>query len=196
MVASPGGPSPNVDIGPLTWTALIGVSLPVSATHGPTRTDGLHAEGFSHDKAGAVLAAAHIALRLDPHIGSTVLETTISGQVTGEPGDIEALRTRLLGAYQQLASSLGGGGGAPVGRLSAAPRAFRVAVDGDSAQVWLVVEGAGPEGSVQFKVVALHLTWANEDWRLHAPPGGSWTSQATALADISGYQDLLKGSTP
>ena len=53
----------------LSW-ALVGEQpVPTSPRAGPARTDGGVAAGFTHDELGAVLAAVHIAARLNVDVG-------------------------------------------------------------------------------------------------------------------------------
>src|SRR4051812_47489618 len=54
----PTGPTTNV-----RWEDVGGVSLPVSATHGPRIHTGGRASGYSRSESGAALAAAQVLMR-------------------------------------------------------------------------------------------------------------------------------------
>ncbi|MFF0659115.1 hypothetical protein [Micromonospora tulbaghiae] len=94
-VTSPAGPAPiHLDVGPadgrradlpsdLSWTDVAGVSVPVSGQSGPRSSSGGQDSGFAHDRAGAVLAAVHIIVRVNPQVGPAVFEPTLLGQVVG-----------------------------------------------------------------------------------------------------------------
>src|SRR4051794_6754473 len=74
----------------LLATDIAGVSLPVSRTAGPREFAGGLARGFSHDRAGAALAAVHTIVRVAPQAGPAVFEATLRDQVVG--ADAAAMR--------------------------------------------------------------------------------------------------------
>src|SRR5260221_75459 len=52
-----------------TWTTVVGVALPVSATAGPLRCDHSLTAGFAHTPAGAVLAGVRLLVNTTPQVG-------------------------------------------------------------------------------------------------------------------------------
>jgi len=139
---------------------------------------------------GAVLAAAHISLRLSPQAGPAVFEPTLAEQVIG--ADQAALRQHLEDDYTTARAQLGVPYGAPAGQLYSTARGYRVSVAGDSADVALLIEGPGQSGSVLI-ALSLHVRWVNGDWALVAPTGGDWNTAARVTTDSSGYTRFPNG---
>ena len=71
--AAPGGSAAS----PVVWDDVAGLSVPVSAVHGPSCGTGERAGCFTRDAAGAALAAVHLLVRTFPVAGSAVFEPTI-----------------------------------------------------------------------------------------------------------------------
>ncbi|MBA8827792.1 hypothetical protein FHX42_005199 [Saccharopolyspora lacisalsi] len=145
--------------GPLQWRPVADSPLPFSAEHGPrTVTDGL-ARGFSHDKAGAVLAALHISTRASSAAGPRTYRAVVREQTYGDK------QAQLSQLSRQSSSA-----------SAAATR---------PQQWWYAITGGDPRGDlVQVSLVAsseqsrqmggyAHLTrtlsWRNGDWRLQVP---------------------------
>jgi len=169
---------------------VAGLRLPVSESAGPARaTDGL-ASGFSHDRAGAVLAAAHILVRLHPQVGADVFAPTLAGQVVGPY--VDALRANLEHSYGQLLTRWPVAYGQPAGSLH-----FTVsgaAVDSytdQAALVRLMLEVPTDQNTV-LAATGVQLRWHEDDWALVAPPDGVF-SDTTIVADASGFTLWLPG---
>jgi hypothetical protein len=186
--ATPGSASPAV--GGLTWTTVAGAKVPVSGTDGPRDTTNGRARGFAHTRTGAVLAAAHISLRLSPQVGPAVFEPTLAEQVVG--ADQAALRQHLQDDYQSARAQLGAPYGAPAGQLYSTARGYRVNLFADTADVELLIEGPARSGSVLI-ALTLHVRWINNDWALVAPAGGDWNGAATVTTDPTRYTRFPNG---
>jgi len=170
---------------------VVGARVPVSRSAGPRDTTSGRARGFAHTPLGAVLAAAHITLRLSPQAGPAVFEATLREQVVG--GDAAALGQHLAEDYEQARAQLGLPYGEPAGRLYSTARGYRVDADSaDAATVRLLIEGPGKSGSV-LVALTLHTQWVGTDWALLAPSGGTWDTTATVVTDPSGYTRFPDG---
>jgi hypothetical protein len=108
----------------LVWTQVAGVSLPTSAQAGPRDTTAGLARGFAHTKAGAVLAAVHLLIRVAPQVGPAVFDPTLRAQVVGPAAS--ALHDQVTQQYRQLCDHAHVAYGPPVGSLSAALRGYRI----------------------------------------------------------------------
>jgi hypothetical protein len=140
---------------------------------------------------GAVLAAAHISLRLSPQVGPTVFETTLREQVVG--GDAAALGQHLAEDYEQARAQLGLPYGQPAGQLYSTARGYQTSQDSPTTvTVRLLIEGPGTSGSV-LVALTLHTQWVSGDWALVAPPGGTWDSTAAVVTDPGGYTRFPDG---
>ncbi|HEX6873647.1 MAG TPA: hypothetical protein VF163_21320 [Micromonosporaceae bacterium] len=170
----------------LSWVEVGGIRLPCSARYGPWHTGHGLAAGFSADATGAVLAAAHILIRINPQLGPAVFRPTLAGQVVGP--DADALRTRVEQGYQRLREQFGVTYGQPAGRLYATLRGFRVdQVSG--ADVWLHLLSEAPDGrgSTQLSAMLLQLRWTGRDWALVAPLGGAFTGLAGLVSSTESF---------
>ncbi|WP_051799945.1 hypothetical protein [Catenuloplanes japonicus] len=170
--------------GDLSWVSVAGARLPVSRSAGPRDTSAGLARGFAFSELGAVLAAAHVTLRLSPQVGPTVFEATLRDQVVGE--DAEALGRNLAEEYEQARIRLGVPYGEPAGRLYAVARGYQVRLSGHEAQVRLLIEGPG-----MWQPVLIELTvrtrWSGSDWQVVAPAGGLWGDDTRIAADTAGF---------
>jgi hypothetical protein len=140
---------------------------------------------------GAVLAAAHISLRLSPQVGPAVFEATVTDQVIGT--DQAALRQHLEDDYTTARAQLGVPYGAPAGQLYSTARGYRVSITAEAADVTLLIEGPGQSGSVLI-ALSLHVRWVNDDWALLAPTSGDWNNAAQVTTDPTGYTRFPDGS--
>jgi len=183
-------PQAPADLG---WATVAGARLPVSRTAGPYDTVGGRAWGFAHNRLGAVLAAAHLSLRLCPQVGPDVFGATLREQVVG--GDAAALGQQLEDDYEQARAQLGLPYGQPAGRLYSVARGYRVDSDSPTtATVRLLIEGPGKAGASVLVELRLHTQWLGEDWVLVAPPGGSWDSVTALVTDTTGYTRFPDGA--
>jgi len=175
----------------LSWAMVAGARVPVSRTAGPRDTTGGRAHGFAPTPLGAVLAAAHISLRLSPQVGPSVFEATLREQVVG--ADAAALGQHLAEDYEQARAQLALPYGAPAGQLYATARGYQVELNTPTtAVVRLLIEGPGNSGSVLVALI-LHTQWVSGDWALVAPPGGRWDTAAAVVTDASGYTRFPDG---
>jgi hypothetical protein len=169
---------------------VAGVRLPVSEVAGPTQAaDGL-ASGFSRDRAGAVLAAAHILVRLHPEVGADVFAPTLAGQVIGP--EVDALRANLEHSYGQLLTRWPVAYGQPAGSLHFAVSG--AAVDSYTEQAALVrlLLAVPTDQETVLAATGVQLRWHEGDWALVAPPDGVFSDTAV-VADASGFTLWLPG---
>jgi hypothetical protein len=175
------------DLGPVTWMDVRGMTLPVSASHGPTqRTDG-RAGGFSRDRAGAVLAAVHITIRADAIVGPAVFTPTIRDQVTGV--DAPALAAAVQTDYTNRAAKAGITGGQPLPETHVEMTGYALDSYTDTAAyVRLLVATPGPQAQGTLYVAfRLEVRWSGRDWQLVAPPGGQWRDATGQAPSTDGY---------
>ncbi|XVU24289.1 hypothetical protein ACQPZJ_44850 [Actinoplanes sp. CA-054009] len=178
----------------LTWNQIAGVSIPVSAQAGPhTSSSGL-AYGFTRDRAGAVLAAVNLVVRVTPQVGPAVFDATLRAQVVGPYA--AALREQLNQQYQQLCTQAGVASGPPVGRLPAALRGYRIDLYNDTTVLMRVMTEADRPGAAPLYAAAVvQLAWTGDDWALVAPTGGVWDQSITevAAANVGTYHPFTSG---
>ncbi len=167
--------------GDLVWTQVAGVSLPTSAHAGPRDTAGGLARGFAHTKAGAVLAAVHLLIRVAPQVGPAVFDPTLRAQVVGPAAP--ALHDQVAHQYQQLCDQAHVAYGPPVGSLSAALRGYRIELYTDTTVTLRVMTETDRAGTAPLYAAAVvQLTWTGSDWALVAPDGGVWDRSITKVA--------------
>ena len=175
----------------LSWATVAGARVPVSRSAGPRDTTGGRARGFAPTPLGAVLAAAHISLRLSPQVGPAVFEATLREQVVG--ADTAALGQHLAEDYEQARAQLALPYGAPAGKLYSKARGYQVEQNTPTtAMVRLLIEGPSRSGSVLVALI-LQIQWVGGDWALVAPPGGTWDTTAAVVTDAGGYTDFPNG---
>lgn len=166
----------------LGWADAAGVSVPVSDQSGPRLTIGGQARGFAHDHAGAVLAAAHIIVRVNPQVGPAVFEPTLLRQVVGP--DAAAMRVQVAQAYDELRIQAGIKDGQPIGRLYANLRGYRIlSYTDDEVIVRLLTEAPDASGSPLMVSTEVRVRWTGSDWALLAPAGGTFDQVVTAASD-------------
>ena len=162
---APVTPGQVVPLSDVTWYSLHGAQLPVSPTHGPRRTTGELASGFSHDPAGAVLAAINIAVRTSGLAGGeSVFAPTIADQTTG---DVEGYLAATRANYAELA----------VQNRVPAPVVIGYRIDpastADDVRVQLLSRVTNPADPTQHALMigALRVQWISGDWKLTVPTG-------------------------
>lgn len=177
---------PSVDLADLRWTDYSGVSLPISARHGPRRVhDGL-ASGFARTPTGALLAALHIGVRANATWGPSIFEPTIQDQVVGP--DQATLLANCRAAYNEAHQEAAVPTGRPPGRAYVVEEAFRFAgYTSTAATVDIVSAGPDDQGATVRAATRIELQWHGGDWRAVAPPGGDWGNSAAQVTDLSGY---------
>ena len=170
----------------LSWINFHGIQLPASAHDGPRSASGGLATGFTDTPAGALVAAINIGVRTAALWGPAIYTPTITHQVTGP--DTAALLNADTSSYQALQSAAHVPSGQPAGRGYAAEAAYRfVAWTPASAAVDVVTEGPGSGGATALAVTRIELLWQRGDWRVVAPPDGSWANSAASLSSLTGY---------
>ncbi|MEU3455388.1 hypothetical protein ABZ671_17585 [Micromonospora sp. NPDC006766] len=178
----------------LDWSDVAGVAVPVSNQSGPRLTENGLARGFAHDRAGAVLAAVHIVVRVTPQVGPAVFEPTLRTQVVGP--DAPALRVQVAQAYDELRLQAGVTYGQPIGTLYETLRGYRI-LSYTEAEVTLclLTEAPGASGAPVMVSTEIHLRWTGEDWALLAPTGGTFDQAVTAAsaADIATFLPFTAG---
>ncbi len=168
--------------------ALDGTVVPASRQAGPGKGPWPLAAGFADSPAGAVLAAVNIAVRSGGQAGPDIFAATISRQVTGPTATalLDAAWTDYAAASDQHPPARPGG---PAGTADATLRAFRLVSFSAAAAVVEVLAAADSTGGKQV-VIRLQVRWLDGDWRLVAPPGGSFSAAAVPHAVLSGFTSL------
>ena len=172
----------------LSWTGYHGIDLPAARQAGPRDTrDGL-ASGFADTPRGALVAAINIAVRTAPEWGPAVYGPTITRQVTGPAaGALLAADNRAWTQFQAAARARVG---IPV-PPGASEQAYRfTAWTPSAASIDLITAGPASNGTQILAMTRLRLLWQHGDWRLEAPPGGSWARTSTAITSLAGYTIL------
>lgn len=170
----------------IKWTDFHGAELPVSVVAGPRVSQDGVVWGFADSRLGALLAAVNIAVRANaqwgPRVFGPVIRTQVIGPATG-------LLLRNCGAvYDRERRAAGLPDGAPLGPLVVVIRAFRwVSYRPSSAVVDVVSAAPSGTGRTALAVTWVAVRWQRGDWRVVAPPGGSWGNAAAQLAFLSGY---------
>lgn len=185
-------PADQPEVAGLDWTGvqyeyLNGTLLPISPVHGPSDHGPEGAGGFSQDTGGAVLAAMHHSVRVAPQVGPDVFRPAIEQMV----GDTEMMLTRTDADYQVARASHGLQDGEPL-----PPNDMVIGYDvpvpidatDDVAEVGeltvhLLSRGAGQGGRQVTVSVAVTVSWVDDDWRLHVPPGGTWLGELVTNTD-------------
>jgi hypothetical protein len=155
----------------VTWQLLGQVALPYSATAGPYRVTKATASGYEHSPTGALIAVAQLVTRASSTSGRPVWEPTITDQFV--PG---ADRDRLLSALR----------GQPDDRPEPGELAQIAGFIYQSYSPDTAVIGLTMRGDKGFYVGTITTQWRDGDWRLIAPPGGSWASLVRRINDLTG----------
>ena len=155
------------------WELVGSLPVPVSTTAGPTRVDATTASGFTHTPEGALIAAAQILMRSS--LGREYWEPTIKGQFVPS-----ADRDRLLAQMSTVDS-----GDVDPGSLSQIAGYQYQSYTPDTAVIGLVLRAPSAR-TPQYHILSLTLLWRDGDWRMQAPPGGSWISVNRRTNDLAG----------
>jgi hypothetical protein len=170
----------------VSWTDFHGIQLPVSAKAGPHYRRGGLAGGFADTPLGAVLAAVNIAVRTAAQWGPPIYRRTINHQVTGPAAAILLAADRS--DYAALRAAAHVAPGQPAGRGYAVEAAYRLAAyTPTAATADIVAEGPAGNGTTAIAVTRIQVVWQRGDWRVVAPPGGTWASSATTASSLRGY---------
>ncbi|GAA4238130.1 hypothetical protein GCM10022254_52800 [Actinomadura meridiana] len=183
--------APQVSFAGLAWRDYHGVLLPYAADDGPRQTGDDLALGFARTPRGALLAAIHIAVRANIQWGSKVFGPTIDEQVIGP--DAEALRHSMDEAYGRQRGDRPEG--AELGRGYVVLEGFRwLGYSPDAASLDLVSAGPGDSDVTARAVTRIEVRWQDGDWRVIAPPGGTWAGAASPIDSPDGYVLFQDGS--
>jgi len=159
----------------LGWV-LVGVQpVPTSPRAGPARTGGGVAAGFTHDELGAVLAAVHIAARLNVDVGPTVYEMVARKQCVG---DVDTALAQVRTARSQ----------APPAATVATAYFYRVdGGDPTSDRVLVTIAADTPQARAAggYAAFTRTLQWIDGDWRMQVP-----TAPARLIASVAAYHPL------
>ena len=175
----------------VTWVSVAGVALPTSPATGPAQTSGDLARGFTHTTPGAVVAALHLLVRTTAQVGPRVFEPTIDEQVLGE--HTAAMRQRVADEYRQAAARAAITYGEPLGDLPATIVGVRVEENTDTrVTVSVLTSATDTAGVPRYAATPVTVIWAGGDWRLLAPPQGSWDDLVRVVdpATAGGYPPL------
>ncbi len=189
--SAPAAPSATstgrVSFGPgFRWFDFYGIDLPVSATAGPYSIHNGLSGGFTDTPLGAVLAAVNITVRTSAQWGPWIYRPTINHHVVGRAARI--LLAADNSGYAALRAATHVAPGQPAGRAYAVEAAYRlVRYTPVSATVAIVSEGPAHNGTAVLAVTRIHVRWLRGDWRVVAPPGGTWSRSATTVSSLSGY---------
>ncbi|WP_157562847.1 hypothetical protein [Micromonospora chokoriensis] len=166
----------------LDWVDVAGVSVPVSERSGPRISSEGQARGFTRDRGGAVLAAVHIVVRVNPQVGPDVFDPTLRTQVVG--ADALAMRAQVAQAYDELRGQTGVADGQPVGRLNATLLGYRIlSYTDDEVALRLLTEAPSGSGSSLMVSTEVRVRWTGSDWALLAPAGGTFDQAVTVVLD-------------
>lgn len=169
-------PSPRSEpVGPLQWNLVASTPIPRSSEHGPHQEIGGVAKGYTHDEAGAVLAALNIGSRVSSAAGPEVYTKTLREQTFG---DVESELDRLPREYS-----------------SSTPQEVR------ADEYWYSVKSGDPSGGfVEVSILArtpqstnmgglvrrdYALAWQGGDWKLQVP-----SSRLILAASPAGYTSI------
>jgi hypothetical protein len=185
--APPAGSATGVDVRQLSWISFHGVWLPTSTNDGPRVQHADLASGFAQTPTGALLAAMHIVVRADAQWGPLVFTPTIRDQVVG--ADAAALLTANQDYYSSESQAAGVKAGQPLGAAYVTEAGFRwqsYAPDAATLDLLSAGPGEGGNGTVQV-ATRVQLLWKSADWRVVAPPGGTWANSASQVTATSGF---------
>lgn len=174
----------------LTWVAVAGLDLPVSATAGPRDLAGGRAQQFAQTPSGAVLAALHLLVRTSPQVGPRVWGPTLREQVVGP--DVAAYVDAVNQDYAAGREQLQVPHGDPLAPIYASIAGVRIdAYSPQAASLRLLIEAPDGDGGVARAATVVQVSWSGSDWHLIAPPQGDW-STVRALVGPS----VVRGYTP
>ncbi|WP_239375726.1 hypothetical protein [Frankia sp. Cj5] len=176
---------PTLDFSDLTWMDFHGFALPVSPTAGPHILADDRASGFAHTPLGAALAAINIGFRTGSSVSPFVFEPTIAEQVTGVDQPALVAQTRTDAANEGVPARLMGRLPEPVFRFVGVR--FD-AVTPDRLVLYVATAAEDTTGTTVYAAGRADVRWERGDWRVVAPPGGSWTTVTTRIASSAGFQ--------
>ncbi|MCK9922000.1 hypothetical protein MXD61_08905 [Frankia sp. AgPm24] len=161
-----------------------GQRVPRSASAGPFHLTerGTLATGFAHSPQGAVMATMNIVARTNWDLGEPMWEPTINNQVIG------TWKTQMM----KNARRYGRPDLPPPGQL--VPTAVGhvagfqlVSYSPEVAQVRWLASNVGDGGSQEYAAASGEVHWIDGDWRLVAPPNGSWGGTGETVPGTAGF---------
>ena len=171
----------------VTWMGFHGIALPASAQDGPRHvSDGGLAWDFTDTPRGALLAAVNIAVRTAAQWGPAVYGPTIRYQVTGP--DTAALAQSDTTAWVALRAAARARTAQPAAHSHAAIAGYWFeSWTAAAGLIDLVTRGPAADGRSVLAATAVRVAWLYGDWRVLAPPGGTWASSAAAVPSLAGF---------
>jgi hypothetical protein len=170
----------------VTWTSFHGIALPASAQDGPRHVSGGLAWGFTDTPRGALLAAVNIAVRTAAQWGPATYQPTIRYQVTGP--DTAALAQADATTWAALRAAAAARPAHPAAPGDAAIAGYRFeSWTATAALVDLATRAPKTGGGTVLAVTAVRVAWLAGDWRVLAPPGGTWASSAATVPSLAGF---------
>jgi hypothetical protein len=148
----------------VTWKLVGKTAVPTSREAGPFQTTTTTAAGYAHTAIGALIAAAQLGIRSDFDAGRSVWEPTVSQQFV--PG---RNRDRLLDRMRSRSPSAAGQ--APLVQIAGF---LYQAYSADTAVIAMLYQAVDDPDSTY--VTTLTVQWRDGDWRMVAPPDGSWAA--------------------
>jgi hypothetical protein len=175
----------------VTWTDFRGITLPASAQDGPRHVSSGLTWGFTDTPRGALLAAVNIAVRTAAQWGPAVYGPTIRYQVTGP--DTAALAQADATTWASLCAAARAKPARAKPARAAAPSSAAIA--GYRFESWtaaaalidLVTRASETGDRTVLAVTAVRVAWLYGDWRVLAPPGGTWASSAVTVPSLAGF---------
>jgi hypothetical protein len=149
---------------------------------GPSDPSAATVSGFGHSDRGAAMAAAHLAVRIDPYAGPSAFAPTITTQTYG--GDPDGLLASTEAAYRRAAAEADVPDGAPV--PTAPGRILGWRTDGWRPDGPVTVHLLVATPSAEHVDFAIAVTWVDGDYRLVDPTRDD-TFVTSPAADPSRY---------
>jgi len=167
---------PTAQLTGLRWERLGPVLLPYSGSSGPCTVTATTAAGFAHTPPGAILAAAQIAARISITTPLEVATDTIEKQALAGSARDQLLAKTKARAKAPLTEQ-------DAGQLTAWAV---LSYSNDTAVISLALSNSAVLTG-QYVTIPITLRWADSDWRLVPPPGGSWDSSSAVTPTLQGY---------
>ncbi|GAA0710900.1 hypothetical protein Drose_24900 [Dactylosporangium roseum] len=159
----------------VSWQLFGQVAVPVSATDGPRRITETTASGYAHTPTGALTAAAQLMTRAGYYNGRRVWEPTITEQFVPS-ADRDQLLAKLRALPEEPTDP-----GRPAQLTGFRFRSYRP----ETAVIDLLLQV--PNGTDSSQLATATVWWRDGDWRMVAPPDGSWTSLVRPVTDLTDF---------
>ena len=170
-----------------SMVAWQGTWLP-TGPDGPTDPTAPTVAGFAHTELGAAMAAAHLAVRIDPYAGPSSFRPTITRQTYG--GDPAVLLDRTEAAYRADAAAAGITDGAAIPTSPGQIVGWRTERWASEGPVTVHLLVSGPTGEQWDYAIA--VTWVDGDYRL-VDPTRAGTFTTSEGPDPSTYTLFVNG---